>query len=188
MLVEHPIEPIPGGTSCNGHRNVVTASISQRLVPFSRCGSFSFPSRSGTLAEYSVNKRKMPESRGACSRQVCVGKCDLDCMDVEIKADRPKAPHLSPVLVNTASREMCFENDVLRVYRIKIAHGNKFNAPDEDGSTASFPCLVVTMCDAKLSRGNVAAGMVWWLDEGLAGSLDSNDGDREVAVAILQPK
>lgn len=127
-------------------------------------------------------------SRGTCSGQVCVGKSDLDCMDVEIKADRPKTEDPSPPLANISSREICFENDVLRVYRIQVAPGDGVNGPDGEGSSVSPPCLVVAMCDAKLSRGNVKAGVVWWLGGGLAESSDSNDGDQEAVVMVLEPK
>lgn len=124
-------------------------------------------------------------------------------MDVEIKADRPRPASLSPALPGTSRRDLCFENGVLRAYRVKLAPGecigSVFDTGGGDGSVVPVPFgyLAVAMNIAKLSRGEVKPGDNWWcgkasgdVSAGHATADDgawSNVGEEEVEVMILQP-
>lgn len=124
--------------------------------------------------------------------QICVGKRELDCMDVEFKADRPQPAILSPALTNTSKRDLCFENGVVRAYRIKLAPGESIAGAldvDEGGGSreAGFAYLAVAMQSAKLSRGQVKAGDNWWCGGDIA-DTQSNVGDDEAEVMVLHPK
>ncbi len=122
-------------------------------------------------------------------------------MDVEFKADRPRPVSLPPALPNEGSkRDLCFENVVLRAYRVKLAAGESARGVlavevEEGGQGGGgggskgegFAYLAVAMESARLSRGEVKAGDNWWCGAGGEDSW-SNVGEREVEVMILQPK
>ena len=120
-------------------------------------------------------------------------------MDVEIKADRPKPASLGPALPNEASkRDLCFENDVLRAYRVKLGAGESVaevlaaeerKTEGEGGGSkgVAFAYLAVAMKSARLSRGEVKPGDNWWCGAGAENSW-SNVGEHGVEVMILQPK
>lgn len=113
-------------------------------------------------------------------------------MDVEFKSDRPGPASLSPALPNTSTRDLCFENNVVRAYRIKLSPGESIagalNVQEGDGSKeAVFVHLAVAMQSARLSGGHVKAGDSWWCGGGAA-ETQSNVGDDEVEVMALQPK
>lgn len=151
-----------------------------------------FPSRRPT---FRVSVRRAP--------QICVGKHNLDCMDVEFKADRPKPTSLGPALTNdTPKRDLCFENDVLRAYRVKLAPGESIHSAlaaaveSAEGSESKqlltgvqvgFAYLAVALKGARLSSGEVKAGDNWWCG-GEVEDAWSNVGEEEVEVMILQPK
>lgn len=130
--------------------------------------------------------------------QVCVGQKDLDCMDVEIKDDRPTPKSPRVPLPDTSNREMCFENAVVRAYRVKVAPGQPISGGEADSSSQTlqslieFPCLIVAMADAKLStKGAVKAGDRWW-HEPAAGDCqpeerETNEGVQEAEMMILEP-
>lgn len=127
-------------------------------------------------------------------------------MDVEFKADRPRPASLPPALPDeTMKRDLCFENSVLRAYRVKLAAGESVRGvlavADEQGETegggggstgqetnVGFPYLAVAMKNARLSRGEVKAGDNWWCGAEGEDSSWSNDGEHEVEVMILHPK
>lgn len=124
--------------------------------------------------------------------QVCVGNHGLDCMDVEIKPDRPRLANLSPALPNTPKRDLCFENEVLRAYRIKLSPGESIagaHGVEEGGGSmeAGFAYLAVAMQAATLSGGEVKAGDNWWCGSGTA-DRQCNVGDHEAEVMALHPK
>ncbi|CAM9454767.1 unnamed protein product [Ectocarpus sp. 12 AP-2014] len=142
--------------------------------------------------------------RATAATAICVGNRKLDCMDIEIKVDRPRPASLSPALPRTSQRDLCFENDVLRAYRVKLAPGecisSVFDAEGGDGSMVPVPFgyLAVAMTIAKLSSGEVKPGDRWWCGKssgdiraGDAGTTAdgawSNVGEEEVEVMILQP-
>ncbi|CAM9217391.1 unnamed protein product [Scytosiphon promiscuus] len=142
--------------------------------------------------------------------KVCVGRHDLDCMDVEIKADRPRPTrNIGPALPDTSKRHLSFENDVLRAYRATLLPGDNIDdifahhggADGEKRAGGDLNCLAVAMKSAKLSRGNIQAGDSWWCDgisedvsaadggDAHGGKSWSNVGDQEEAeIMILQPK
>lgn len=131
---------------------------------------------------------------------------ELDCMDVEIKANRPKPTRsIGPALPDTSKRHLSFDNDVLRAYRTTLAPGQDIGdifAHDGSGTEAGgdFACLAVAMKSANLSRGKVEAGHSWWCDgicrDGSAADGDSghkgkswrNIGEQEADIMLLQPK
>lgn len=115
------------------------------------------------------------------------GDRKLDCIDLELKADRPKPTSQRTPLHNTPNREKCFENDDMRAYRVKIAPGQSLRDADE-GSGVIFPCLFAAMKDAKLSRGDVEIGDTWWGDGEPGDGLETNIGEEETEVMILEPK
>eukprot|EP00752_Nemacystus_decipiens_P003359 g3106.t1 len=129
--------------------------------------------------------------------KVCVGKHNLDCMDVEIKADRPKPTSLGPALRNDIpKRDLCLDNDVVRAYRVKLAHGESIQSAlaGEGGEESEsrelggrFAYLAVALKSARLSRGDVKAGDNWWCGGGAEDAWD-NVGEEAVEVMILQPK
>eukprot|EP00903_Cladosiphon_okamuranus_P018937 g17416.t2 len=88
--------------------------------------------------------------------KICVGKHNLDCMDVEIKADRPKPASLDPALPNDGpKRDLCFQNDVLRAYRVKLAPGESIDGAltactDEGEEGSESKGLKIKRQDAKL--------------------------------------
>lgn len=120
-------------------------------------------------------------------------------MDVEFKADRPKPTRLDPALPNDApKRDLCFENDVLRAYRVMLApgegidvalavEGEKGKGSESKESGVGFAYLAVALRSAKLSRGEVQAGGNWWCGGGVEVTW-SNAGEQEAEVMILQPK
>ena len=125
----------------------------------------------------------------------------MDCMDVEFKADRPKPTTLGPALPNDIpKRDLCFENDVIRAYRVTVAPGGSVHSaltveskvgegskPQELG--VGFAYLAVALKRARLSRGEVKAGENWWCGgEGKVEDAWGNVGQEEVEVMILQPK
>ncbi|CAM9402374.1 unnamed protein product [Ectocarpus sp. 12 AP-2014] len=135
--------------------------------------------------------------------KICVGNRKLDCMDIEIKVDRPRPASLSPALPRTSQRDLCFENDVLRAYRVKLAPGecisSVFDAEGGDGSMVPVPFgyLAVAMTIAKLSSGEVKPGDRWWCGKssgdiraGDAGTTAdgawSNVGEEEVEAARVR--
>lgn len=120
-------------------------------------------------------------------------------MDVEFKADRPKPDTLDPALPNEGpKRDLCFENDVLRAYRVKLAPGESINGAlttaaeggegsESKGVGVGFAYLAVALNSARLSTGEVKAGGNWWC----AGEVEdtwSIIGEQEGEVMILQPK
>lgn len=129
--------------------------------------------------------------------QICVGNRELDCMDVEFKADRPKSARLDPALPNdTSRRDLCLENDVLRAYRVKLAPGESIDGAlaveggagsESKGLGVGFAYLAVALKCARLSRGEVQAGDNWWGGGGVERTW-SNVGGEEAEVMILQPK
>ncbi|CAM9309493.1 unnamed protein product [Ectocarpus fasciculatus] len=143
--------------------------------------------------------------RARAATAICVGNRKLDCMDIEIKEDRPRPASLNPALPSTSQRNLCFENGVLRAYRVKLAPGecigSVFDTGGGDGSVP-FGYLAVAMNAAKLSSGGVKPGDSWWCckasgdvsagdatatgTDGADGAW-SNVGEEEVEVMILQP-
>lgn len=129
----------------------------------------------------------------SCDTQVCVGNRGLDCMDVEIKPDRPRPSSLCPALPNTPKRDLCFENEVVRAYRIKLSPGESIasaHGVEEGGGSkkAGFAYLAVAMQGAKLSGGEVKAGDNWWCESGTTADRQCNVGDHEAEVMALHPK
>lgn len=109
-------------------------------------------------------------------------------MVVEIKNNRPTPSITREALPDTDCREKCFENDMLRVYRVKLPTGEHI-AGREAGSSLGFPCLLVMITEGTLSRGSMKAGQHWWSD----GSVKSegqevNNGEQKVEIMILEPK
>ena len=131
--------------------------------------------------------------------QICVGKHKLDCMDVEFKADRPKPNSIGPALPNQVpKRDLCFENDVLRAYRVKLSpresirsalavKGGGGSESKGVGVHVGLAYLAVALKGARLSMGEVKAGDNWWCG-GEVEDAWSNVGEEEVEVMILQPK
>jgi len=123
-------------------------------------------------------------------------------MDVEFKADRPRPASLPLALPNeTLKRDLCFENNVLRAYRVKVAAGESVRGVldvatkegerergEGDSKGVGFAYLAVAMKNARLSRGEVKAGDNWWCGAEGEDSSWSNDGEHEVEVMILHPK
>lgn len=125
-----------------------------------------------------------------CWLQVCVGKNDLDCMDVEIKDDRPVPTTPREALPDNKSRELCFENDVLFAYRVKLAPGQGISGSGENHSLG-FASLFVALKEATLSRGLVKLGDRWWVGEGAMMGPDgreANEGKEEAEIMVLVPK
>lgn len=118
-------------------------------------------------------------------------------MDVEFKAGRPKPARLGPALPNdTPKRDLCFENHVLRAYRVKLAPGESVDGAlaieggegsESKGLEVGFAYLAVALKSARLSRGEVKAGGNWWCGGGVQDTW-SNVGEQEAEAMILQPK
>lgn len=124
------------------------------------------------------------------SVQICVGKNDLDCMDVEIKDDRPAPATPREALPDNKSREMCFENDVLRAYRVTLAPGQGISGSGKNKSIG-IPCLFVALSEAKLSTGVVRPGDRWWVGLGATVGVngrEANEGDTHAEIMVLEPK
>lgn len=119
-----------------------------------------------------------------------MGKDDLDCMDVEIKDDRPAPATPHEALSDNKSRELCFENDVVRAYRVKLTPGQGISGSGPNHSLG-FACLFVALNEATLSRGSVKPGDRWWFDEGAMvgpNGREANEGKEEADIMVLAPK
>lgn len=85
-----------------------------------------------------------------------MGNRALNCMDIELKADRPKAEIPFLPLVDTASRELCLENEVMRAYRVTVAPGEDVYSvlAAEERVAVGSPYLVVVMRDVVMRGAN----------------------------------
>ena len=122
-----------------------------------------------------------------CLYQICVKDKRLDCMDVEFKADRPRPSSPREPLCSTANHEMCFENEVLRAYRVKVAPGKRIYGVEE-GAALTRPCLVVAMNAGRFTRGAVGAGDKWWVNGVSEDRSETNVGDHQAELFLLEPK
>ncbi|CAM9362057.1 unnamed protein product [Choristocarpus tenellus] len=118
--------------------------------------------------------------------KVCALTKDLNCMDIEIKGGRPHPTAPCPALGSSAGRNMCFENDYIRAYRVVLAPAQDVAGKEE----FTFPCLLVALTESKLSVGDVHAGDHWWHDGGQPNSSCpwGNRGVTEARLMIIETK
>lgn len=119
---------------------------------------------------------------------------DFDVIVVEVKGHRlvsSRRHSAQPPLPNTDYRERCFENEMVRAYRIKpVACGS---ISDQDIEYPALPpSFSVAMANgAAVSGGAVERGDFWWSDglrEGEEGKRGERGGRCDAEVMVIELK